>query len=299
MAIHYCRHCGAIIPYGNSNCCHNCAQKRADEQRWRESSKEVRPNAAGAELLKALAKPLLKLLKIFGVFLIISAVIWVILFFVYDVYKIDYSVVDESTRTVDGFASFLLDMDNNRDTWEVQYEIKNAGMFSRLAFWDKASCTIRYNKGTNAPYTTFIFEGENLGTKLPDGTYVLTKIKGVDVLIDKNNKLIYKADSEFYKTNAPILGEFAHDALIDKILKETEGGEHGLIGTNPPTEAIFTEKAAITARLVRNNPNALMDHGFEARCRIGDSNEWEVYKFTYNYSNAVYDFNIDGYTYAE
>ena len=87
--------------------------------------------------------------------------------------------------------------------------------------------------------------------------------------------------------------------LIDKILKETEGGEHGLIDTNPPTEAIFTEKAAITARLVRNNPNALMDHGFEARCRIGDSNEWEVYKFTYNYSNAVYDFNIDGYTYAE
>ncbi|MBQ9847525.1 MAG: hypothetical protein IJO64_00505, partial [Clostridia bacterium] len=67
----------------------------------------------------------------------------------------------------------------------------------------------------------------------------------------------------------------------------------------PPTEAIFTEKAAITARLVRNNPNTLMDHGFEARCRIGDSNEWEVYKFTYNYSNAVYDFNIDGYTYAE
>ena len=149
MAIHYCRHCGAIIPYGNSNCCPNCARKRADEQRWRESGKEVRPNAAGADLLKALAKPLLKLLKIFGVFLIISAVIWVILFFVYDVYKIDYSVVSESTRTVDGFTSFLL------------------------------------------------------------------------------------------------------------------------------------------------------DHGFEARCRIGDSNEWEVYKFTYNYSNAVYDFNIDGYTYAK
>ena len=299
MAIHHCRHCGAIIPYDNSNCCPNCARKREAEKQWRESNSRVQPNAAGAGCLAALAKPLLKLLKVFGVFLVISAVIWVILFFVYDVYKIDYSVVSESSRTEAEFESFLLDMDNDRDTWEVQYEKKNAGIFSRLAFWDKASCTIRFNKGTNASHTTFIFEGENLGTELPDGTYVLTKIKGIDVLIDKNNKLIYKADSEFYKTNAPILGEYAHDALIGKILEQTEGGEHGLVDTNPPTEAIFTEKAAITARLVRNNPNALMDHGFEARCRIGDSNEWEVYKFTYNNSNAVYDFNIDGYTYAE
>lgn len=299
MAIHHCRHCGTIIPYGDSRICPNCAQKREAERQWRESGKEVRPNAAGAGLLKALAKPLLKLLKIFGVFLIISAVIWVILFLVFDVYKIDYTVVDESTRTVEGFESFLLDMDNNRDVWEVRYEKKNAGIFSRLAFWENDFCTIRYNKGENASHTTFVFEGENLGTGLPDGTYVLTKIKGIDVLIDKNNKLIYKADSEFYKTNATVLQEFTHDALIGKILEQAEGGEHGLIDTNPPTEAIFSEKTAITARLVRNNPNALMDHGFEARCNIGNSDEWEIYKFTYNYSDAVYDFNIADYTYAE
>ena len=42
-----------------------------------------------------------------------------------------------------------------------------------------------------------------------------------------------------------------------------------------------------------------MDHGFEARCNIGDSDEWEVYKFTYNYSDAVHDFKIADYTYAE
>ena len=298
MAIHTCRHCGAIIPYDNSNCCPNCARKREAERQWRESGKEVQPNAMGADLFKLLAKPLLKFLKFFGVFLVISAVIWVILFLVFDVYKIDYTVVDESTRTVEGFESFLLDMDNNRDVWEVRYEKKNAGIFSRLAFWDNDFCTIRYNKGENASHTTFVFEGENLGTGLPDGTYVLTKIKGVDVLIDKNNMLIYNADSEFYKTNAPVLGEFTHDALIGKILEQAEGGEHGLVDTNPPTEAIFTEKVAITARLVRNNPNVLMDHGFEARCNIGDSNEWEVYQFTYNYSDAVHDFNIADYTYA-
>ncbi len=299
MAIHTCRHCGAILPYDDSRICPNCARKREAEKQWQESNKQFRPNAAGAGLLKALAKPLLKFLKIFGVFLILSAVIWVILFLVFDVYKIDYTVVSESTRTVDGFASFLLDMDNNRDVWEVRYEKKNAGIFSRLAFWDNDFCTIRYNKGENAAHTTFVFEGENLGTGLPDGTYILTKINREDVLIDKNNKLIYKADSEFYKTNAPVLEEFAHDALIGKILEQTEGGEHGLVDTNPPTEAIFTEKAAITARLVRNNPNVLMDHGFEARCQMGDSNKWEVYKFTYHYSGAVHDFNIDGYAYAE
>ena len=157
MAIHNCRHCGAIIPYGDSRICPNCARKREAEKQWQESNKQVQPNAAGAGLLKALAKPLLKLLKIFGVFLIISAVIWVILFFVYNVYKIDYTVVDESTRTVEGFESFLLDMDNNRDVWEVRYEKKNAGIFSRLAFWDNDFCTIRYNKGENASHTTFVF----------------------------------------------------------------------------------------------------------------------------------------------
>lgn len=299
MAIHHCRHCGAIIPYDNSNCCPNCARKREAERQWQEAGKKVQPNAAGAGLLKALAKPLLKLLKIFGIFLIISAVIWVILFFVFDVYKIDYTVVGESTRTVEEFESFLLDMDNNRGVWEVRYEKKNAGIFSRLAFWDNDFCTIRYNKGENASHITFVFEGDNLGTGLPDGTYILTKIKGIDVLIDKNNKLIYKADSGFYKTHAPTLGEFTHDALICKILKQTEGGKHGLIEADPPTEAIFTEKAAITAKLVRNNPNILMDHGFEARCNIGDSNEWEFYNFTYNYSGAVHDLNTADYTYAE
>ena len=214
-------------------------------------------------------------------------------------YEIDYTVVSESARTVDEFKSFLLDMDNDRDTWEVRYEKQNAGIFSRLAFWDKASCTIRYNKGTNASHTTFVFEGENLGTNLPDGTYVLTKIDGIDVLIDKGKKLIYQADSELYKANAPILQEFAHDALIDRILGQMKDGEHGLVDTNPPTEAIFTENAAITARLVRNNANVLMDSGFEARCNTGDGNEWEVYYFNYNYASAVHDFNISGYTYAE
>lgn len=77
MAIHHCRHCGAIIPYDDSRICPNCAQKRAAENQWQEAGKKVQPNTAGAGLLKALAKPLLKLLKIFGIFLIISAVIWV------------------------------------------------------------------------------------------------------------------------------------------------------------------------------------------------------------------------------
>ena len=117
MAIHHCRHCGAIIPYDNSNCCPNCARKREAEKQWRESNSRVQPNAAGAGCLAALAKPLLKLLKVFGVFLVISAVIWVILFFVYDVYKIDYSVVSESSRTEAEFESFLLDMDNDKGTW--------------------------------------------------------------------------------------------------------------------------------------------------------------------------------------
>ena len=50
MAIHHCRHCGAIIPYDNSNCCPNCARKREAEKQWRESNSRVQPNAAGASV---------------------------------------------------------------------------------------------------------------------------------------------------------------------------------------------------------------------------------------------------------
>lgn len=295
MAIHNCRHCGAILPYENAPC-PSCARKRAAEKQQGPGSTT---NTAGAGCLAALAGPLLKLLKIFGVFLIIGAIIWVILFFVFDTYKIDYTVVGESTRTAEEFESFLLDFDSKRDVWEVQYDKKDSGIFGRLSSGNNGSYTVRYNKGETASHTTFIFDGENLGTGLPDGTYILTKIDGADVLIDENSKLIYKADSEFYKTNSPKLQAITHDALLGNIIEQTEGGEHGLVETDPPVEAIFTEKAVITARLVRNDPDVLMDHGFEARCNMSDSDEWDVYKFTYYYQNSVRDLIIDGYTYAE
>ena len=295
MAIHNCRHCGAILPYENAPCS-NCARKRAAEKQHGSGSTT---GSSGAGCLSVLAGPLLKLLKAFGVLLIISAIIWVIFFFAFDTYKIDYTVAGESTRTTEEFEAFLLDFDNKRDVWEIQYEKKDSGIFGRLSFGNMCSYTIRYNMGETASHTTFIFEGENLGTKLQDGTYILTKIDGADVLIDENSKLIYNADSEFYKTNAPMLQAITHDALLSKILEQTAGGEHGLVETDPPMEAIFTDKAAITARLIRNDSNKLMDHGFEARCNIGASDEWDVYKFTYYYQNSVRDLKIDGYTYAE
>lgn len=291
-----CRQCGQPILFETALCPY-CQRKRAAERQREADNQKVRPNPAGAGCLEALARPLLKLLKIFGVFLIFSAVIWVILFFVFDVYKIDYAVVGESTRTAEKFESFLLSMDDNRSIWEIRYEKKNAGVFSRVAFWNQHSCTIRYNKGTNVSHTTFIFEGENLGTGLPDGTYILTKINWEDVLIDKNNKLIYKADSAFYQTNAPKLQAFLHDALLGKLFEQMKDGEHGLVETNPPTEAIFTENAAMIAELVRNNPNVLRNQGFEARCNIG-GDVWEVYQFTYP-SGSAQDPRTDGYTYAE
>ena len=297
MAIYNCRFCGAIIPYGDSRICPNCARQRAAEQQWQSSGKQVQPNAVGAGCLAALAKPLLKLLKGFGILLVISAVIWAILFFTVDTYKIDYTVAKASTRTADQFEDFLLGFDGKRDVWEIRYEEKVSNLFGRLSRKSKASCTIRYNKGETAPHTTFVFEGEDLGTGLSDGTYILTKLDGADVLIDGENKRIYKADSEFYITNAPKLLAITHDTLLEKVLEQTEGGDHGLVETDPPTEAIFTDEAAIVARLVRNDPEKLMDHGFEARCHIG-GDQWAVYRFTYNYQNAIRDISFDGYTVA-
>ena len=129
----------------------------------------------------------------------ISAVVWVVLFFAFDAYKIDFTVTGEASRTAEQFESYLLNMDDTKDVWEIQYDKKKTDILGRVAFWDKDSYTIRYNKGDTTPYTTFVFAGENLGTELPDGTYTLTQIDGANVLVDESNKLIYKAGSEFYK----------------------------------------------------------------------------------------------------
>ena len=295
MAIHNCPHCGAIIPYAGARCSY-CEQKRANEKKQGKSGTSV-GNYSGC--LAAYAGFLLKVLKWFAILLAISAVIWGILFFVFDTEKIDYKVTNEASRTAEQFEDYLFDLDNKRDVWEIKYEKKNTSIFGRLAFWDKSSYTIRYNKGETTSHITFIFEGENLGTGLLDGTYILTKIDGVDVLIDANNKLIYKMDSEFYLNYALKLQTITHDALLGKIFEQIRDGEHGLVETDPPMEAIFTENAAITARLVRNNHNELMDSGFEARSRIGDSDVWDVYKFTYYYSNSIKDLKIDDYSYAK
>lgn len=276
-----CPGCGSRLPYEGAQCT-TCGYHGI--------------NKAGAGCLAAIAGPLLKLLKGFGILLIISAVIWGILFFVFDTYKIDYTVVGESSRTAEEFEAFLLDFDGKREAWEIQYDRRKNGTLGRLS--SDGSYTIRYNKGETAAHTTFVFEGESLGTGLSDGTYILTSLDGADVLINGNEKLIYKEDSEFYKTYAPKLQAITHDALLTEILASTEGGEHGLVETDPPTEAIFTKSAAVTARLVRNDADALMDHGFEARLNT-DGDAWDVYKFTYYYANSVRDLDTDGYTYAE
>ena len=65
---------------------------------------------------------LLKLLKAFGILMAISAVVWVVLFFAFDAYKIDFTVTGEASRTAEQFESYLLNMDDTKDVWEIQYD---------------------------------------------------------------------------------------------------------------------------------------------------------------------------------
>ena len=288
-----CSSCGRDIGPGTGNgnvrgYCSECAKRKGITDG---------PQNTGAIDTQMLGGCLLKLFKAFGILMAISAVVWVVLFFAFDAYKIDYTVTGEASRTAEQFESFLMEMDNKKDVWEIQYDKKKTDILGRVAFWDKDSYTIRYNKGDTTPYTTFVFAGENLGTELPDGTYTLTQIDGANVLVDESNKLIYKAGSEFYKTYAPKLQAIKHDALLGKLFEQVEGGEHGLVEEDPPKEAIFTDNAAITARLVRNDPSILMDHGFDAMIDHADSNQWAKYTFSYN--GLAGDKKFDGYTYAE
>ena len=165
-----CSSCGRDIGPGTGNgnvrgYCSECAKRKGITDG---------PQNTGAIDTQMLGGCLLKLLKAFGILMAISAVVWVVLFFAFDAYKIDYTVTGEASRTAEQFESFLMEMDNKKDVWEIQYDKKKTDILGRVAFWDKDSYTIRYNKGDTTPYTTFVFAGENLGTELPDGTYTLT-----------------------------------------------------------------------------------------------------------------------------
>lgn len=292
MAIHYCRHCGAIVPYENARCS-SCEQKRLNEKRANATSPIVHNS-----ILTIIAPYLFKLVIAMGIFLIFSALIWVGLFFTFDTYKIDYQIIDEAHRSESQFKQYLLNLDNQREVWEIHCENKNTALLGRIAFWKQNSYTIQYNQGETTPYTKYILNGYDLGSEFIDGTYILTKIDGKQVLIDDQNHLIYPSNTEFFKSYVPILKKLSHDSILNQIIEKVKEGKHGFVEKDPPMEALFNEEAAIHARLVRNDYNVLMDHGFEARIKLGND-EWDLYRFTYYYANDIKDLKLDGYVYAE
>jgi len=63
---------------------------------------------------------LLKLLKAFGILMAISAVVWVVLFFAFDAYKIDFTVTGEAWGTQGHLKSYFWNMEETKVVGEIR-----------------------------------------------------------------------------------------------------------------------------------------------------------------------------------
>ena len=139
------------------------------------------------------------------------------------------------------------------------------------------------------------FEGDDAGTGIPDGWYTLTKLDGITVLIDEDNKSIYKEGTEFYDTYAPKLRELSHDKTVESVLKKTTGGEHAIYNGSVPLEYIQKDNSMVFAYLYSDDTNG---NEFRAITTYPEEQLEERWFFYYR-TDEYYPDDWEGFTYAD
>lgn len=139
------------------------------------------------------------------------------------------------------------------------------------------------------------FEGDDAGTGIPDGMYTITRIDGIDVLIDENNKLIYKQGTGFYDTYAPKLLELTHDKAVASALEKTSGGEHAIYNGSVPLEYIRKDNSMVFSYLYSDYTNG---NEFRAITTYPEEQMEERWFFNYRTSDYYPD-DWEGFVYAD
>jgi len=190
-------------------------------------------------------------------------------------------------------------LDDEYFSWSFTYEKSPTTMMNYLAKFIKLdkmeSYTVSgYNVEGGAVYD-YLFEGYDAGTGLADGRYTLTKIDGINVLIDEENKTIYKEGTEFYDTYAPKLRELTHDKTVDSVLEKTTGGEHAIYNGSVPLEYILKDNSMVFAYLYSDDTNG---NEFRAITTYPEEQMEERWFFYYR-TDDYYPDDWEGFTYAD
>ena len=148
-----------------------------------------------------------------------------------------YAAADkQSSRSAADYQNYLLSLDTEYKYWNVAYEKAPATLWNYLIGFVNLDKAEGYSLGgynvEDGKVYDYRFEGDDAGTGIPNGWYTLTKLDGINVLIDEDNETVYKEGTEFYDTYAPKLKALTHDSALDAILEKTKDGEHAMSGSN-------------------------------------------------------------------
>ena len=250
-------------------------------------------SASSLTLSRLLAPFIAIVLVVVGVVLIMNYASW------YDGEWTYVTADKQSDRSVEEYQNYLLSLDDEYFSWSFTYEKSPTTMMNYLAKFIKLdkmeSYTVGgYNVEGGAVYD-YLFEGYDAGTGLADGRYTLTKIDGINVLIDEENKTIYKEGTEFYDTYAPKLRELTHDKTVDSVLEKTTGGEHAIYNGSVPLEYILKDNSMVFAYLYSDDTNG---NEFRAITTYPEEQMEERWFFYYR-TDDYYPDDWEGFTYAD
>ncbi len=212
-----------------------------------------------------------------------------------------YVTVDkQSDRTVEEYQNYLLSLDTEYNHWYITYEKDSTTMMNYLAGFIKLDKAVGYTVGgynvEGGNIYDYRFEGDDAGTGIPHGWYTLTKLDGINVLVDEDNETIYKEGTEFYDTYAPKLRELTHDKALASVLEKTTGGEHGIYNGSVPLEFIRKDNSMVFSYLYSDDTS--YGNEFRAITTYPEEQMEERWYFTYG-TDEYYPDEWDGFVYSD
>ncbi len=301
MAIYNCRQCGAIIPYAGANCAW-CQSRREAEKRsmnsWKgasgsSTSRTYSGGSTSSGRAWGESKP------IWPVLLAVAAVVlagWFVRsVFDYNSYEKsigeELTAVGEASRSAKEYQDYLLGKDDSYARWSITYFAVKKNFFADLLNLKEKAYYISGKTVDGIHTYSFVFEGENLGTKLPDGEYTLTVLDGVGVLLDDDKQIIYKAGTEFYDTYAAALKAITHDGIYQFLFEKIGDGEHGIDDTEGlPRELLRGENAAVYQ---------FEEDDYRVDAFVEEPEENLRHNYSFSYADNVSSLDLEGYTYAD
>lgn len=215
-----------------------------------------------------------------------------------------YATADkQSSRSAADYQNYLLSLDTEYKYWNVAYEKAPTTLWNYLIGFVNLDKAEGYSLGgynvEGGNVYDYRFEGNDAGTGIPDGWYTLTKLDGINVLIDEDNETIYKEGTEFYDTYAPKLQALTHDSALGAILEKTKDGEHAMSGSNDFwMEFIGKDNTMVYSYMLSDDETKISGDEFRAITTHPEEKTEERWIFSYGNSDYYPD-DWEGFTYAD